>query len=132
MTGMADTLKYFEETLVIFNNTLTRLDELTPRLASLVDRMEGVVSRLERIVGVGEAVVAPLAATESAVRGVLGALRGASRRRRERSGYPAGRAATHQPLLRSNTSATVAQQHISHCCAAPTPTRSWSAECRAA
>ena len=75
MTGMAGTLKYFEETLVVFNNTLTRLDDLTPRLVSVVDRMDAIVTRLERIVGAGEVVTAPLAATESAVRGVLGAFR---------------------------------------------------------
>ena len=37
----------------------------------MVDRLEAIVDRVERIVGLGEAAVAPLAATESAVRGVV-------------------------------------------------------------
>ncbi len=37
--------------------------------------MEGIVDRIERIVGIGEAVMSPLAATESAVRGVVNAMR---------------------------------------------------------
>ena len=37
--------------------------------------MERIVDRVERIVGVGETAVAPLAATESAARGVVNAIR---------------------------------------------------------
>jgi hypothetical protein len=41
--------------------------------------MEGIVGRVERIVGLGEVVMSPLAATESAVRGVVNAVRRAGR-----------------------------------------------------
>ena len=37
--------------------------------------MESIVARVERIVGLGESVMAPIAATESAVRGVVSAIR---------------------------------------------------------
>ena len=79
MSGMNGTLEYFEETLKMFNSTLTRIDELAPRLNAMVERMEGIVGRVERIVGMTEAVMSPLTATESAVRGVLNAVRRAGR-----------------------------------------------------
>lgn len=37
----------------------------------MVERLESIVDRVEVIVGIGEAVMAPLAATESAVRGMI-------------------------------------------------------------
>jgi hypothetical protein len=40
-----------------------------------VDRLEAIVGRVERIVDIGEAAVAPIAATESAVRGVVDRVR---------------------------------------------------------
>lgn len=60
-----------DATLERFNETINQINELAPRLIAVVDRMEGIVARVERIVGLGEAAVAPLAATESAVRGVV-------------------------------------------------------------
>lgn len=73
--GMDGTMKYFEETLVVFNSTLAKIDELAPRLAAVVTRMEAIVTRLERVVGVSEVITAPLAATESAVRGLIDAIK---------------------------------------------------------
>ena len=46
---------------------------------AVVDRLEGIVERVERIVGLSEAVMSPLAATESAVRGMVNAVRRAGR-----------------------------------------------------
>jgi ABC-type transporter Mla subunit MlaD len=68
-TGNLDT------TLERFNETINQINELAPRLFAVVDRLEAIVSRVERIVGIGEAAVAPLAATESAVRGVVNRVR---------------------------------------------------------
>jgi ABC-type transporter Mla subunit MlaD len=63
------------DTLERFNETINQINELAPRLFAVVDRLEAIVSRVERIVGIGEAAVAPLAATESAVRGVVNRVR---------------------------------------------------------
>ena len=79
MSGMEGTLEYFEQTLQVFNETLARIDELAPRLNAVVDRMEGIVGRVERIVGLSDVVMSPPAATESAVRGMVNAVRRASR-----------------------------------------------------
>jgi ABC-type transporter Mla subunit MlaD len=64
-----------DATLVRFNDTINRINDLAPRLNAVVDRLEGIVSRVENIVGVGESAVAPLAATESAVRSLIKAVR---------------------------------------------------------
>ncbi len=58
-----------------FNDTINQINELAPRLFAVVDRLEAIVGRVERIVDIGEAAVAPLAATESAVRGVVDRVR---------------------------------------------------------
>lgn len=64
-----------DATLERLNATINSLDALAPRLTSIVGRLESIVDRVERIVGVGEAAVAPLAATETAVRGWVKAIR---------------------------------------------------------
>jgi ABC-type transporter Mla subunit MlaD len=86
LVGLTETLEdlnnstgNLDATLERFNDTISRINELAPRLHAVVDRMEGVVERVERIVGIGEAAVAPLMATESAVRGVINAVRRTTR-----------------------------------------------------
>ena len=64
-----------DATLERFNETINQINDLAPRLFAMVDRLEAIVARVERIVGLGEAAVAPLAATESAVRGVVSKVR---------------------------------------------------------
>jgi ABC-type transporter Mla subunit MlaD len=82
LEGLAETLVdlnnstgNLDDTLVRFNETINHINELAPRLNAMVDRLEAIVERVERIVGLGEAAVAPLAATESAVRGVVNRVR---------------------------------------------------------
>jgi ABC-type transporter Mla subunit MlaD len=82
LAGLSETLidlnnstANLDATLERFNDTINRINELAPRLTAVVDRLEGIVQRVERIVGIGEAAVAPLAATESAVRGVINGVR---------------------------------------------------------
>jgi ABC-type transporter Mla subunit MlaD len=86
LAGLAETLEdlnnstgNLDATLERFNDTISRINELAPRLNAVFDRLEGIVDRVERIVGIGEAAIAPLAATESAVRGGINALRRSSR-----------------------------------------------------
>ena len=86
LAGLAETLEdlnnstgNLDATLERFNDTISRINELAPRLNAVVDRLEGIVDRVERIVGIGEAAMAPLAATESAVRGALNAVRRTTR-----------------------------------------------------
>ena len=86
LAGLAETLDdlnnstgNLDATLERFNDTISRINELAPRLNAVVDRLEGIVARVERIVGIGEAAVAPLAATESAVRGAINAVRRTTR-----------------------------------------------------
>jgi ABC-type transporter Mla subunit MlaD len=86
LAGLAETLEdlnnstgNLDATLVRFNDTISRINDLAPRLNAVVDRLEGIVNRVERIVDIGEAVVAPLAATESAVRGAINAVRKTTR-----------------------------------------------------
>ena len=64
-----------DATLERFNETINQINELAPRLFAMVDRLEAIVARVERIVDLGEAAVAPIAATESAVRGVVNRVR---------------------------------------------------------
>jgi ABC-type transporter Mla subunit MlaD len=75
LTDLNHSTSTLDATLERFNATISRIDELAPRLIAVVDRMEDVVTRVERIVGLGESVLVPLAATESAVRGALRAVR---------------------------------------------------------
>ncbi len=86
LAGLGETLEDLNKstgnldvTLDRFNDTIDRINELAPRLNAVVDRLEGIVARVERIVGVGEAAVAPLAVTESAVRGAINAVRRTTR-----------------------------------------------------
>ena len=86
LAGLADTLDdlnnstgNLDATLERFNDTISRINELAPRLIAVVDRLEGIVARVERIVGIGEAAMAPLAATETAVRGAISAVRRTTR-----------------------------------------------------
>ena len=86
LAGLGETLEdlnnstgNLDATLERFNDTIGRINELAPRLNAVVDRLEGIVERVERIVGIGEAAVAPLAATESAVRGAINAVRRTTR-----------------------------------------------------
>jgi ABC-type transporter Mla subunit MlaD len=82
LAGLSETLEdlnhstgNLDATLERFNDTISQIDQLAPRLNAVVDRLEGIVSRVERIVGIGEAAVAPLAATETVVRGAINAVR---------------------------------------------------------
>jgi len=86
LAGLGETLEdlnkstgNLDATLERFNDTISRINELAPRLNAVVDRLEGIVDRVERIVGIGEAAIAPLAATESAVRGAINAVRRTTR-----------------------------------------------------
>ncbi len=86
LAGLAETLEdlnnstgNLDATLERFNDTISRIDDLAPRLNAVVDRLEGIVDRVERIVAIGEAAVAPLAVTESAVRGAINAVRKTTR-----------------------------------------------------
>ena len=79
LAGLGETLEDLNTTLERFNDTISRINELAPRLNAVVDRLEGIVERVERIVGIGEAAIAPLAATESAVRGAVNAVRRTTR-----------------------------------------------------
>jgi ABC-type transporter Mla subunit MlaD len=86
LAGLAETLEdlnnstgNLDTTLERFNDTISRINELAPRLNAVVDRLEGIVDRVERIVGIGEAAMAPLAVTESAVRGAINAVRRTTR-----------------------------------------------------
>jgi ABC-type transporter Mla subunit MlaD len=64
-----------DTTLERFNETINQINELAPRLFAMVDRLEAIVQRVERIVDIGEAAVAPIAATESVVRGIVSRVR---------------------------------------------------------
>ena len=82
LAGLGETLEdlnnstgNLDATLVRFNETINHINELAPRLNAVVGRLEAIVDRVERIVGLGEAAVAPLAATESALRGVVNRVR---------------------------------------------------------
>jgi methyl-accepting chemotaxis protein len=75
LIGLDKSTSDLDATLERFNDTISSIDALAPRLTAMVERLEAIVERVERIVGVGEAAVAPLAATESAVRGFVNAVR---------------------------------------------------------
>jgi ABC-type transporter Mla subunit MlaD len=64
-----------DTTLERFNETINQINELAPRLFAMVDRLEAIVQRVERIVDIGEAAVAPIAATETVVRGIVNRVR---------------------------------------------------------
>jgi ABC-type transporter Mla subunit MlaD len=75
LVDLSNSTGNLDATLIRFNETINHINELAPRLNAMVDRLEAIVERVERIVGLGEAAVAPLAATESAVRGVVNRVR---------------------------------------------------------
>ena len=68
LLGLNKAVGTMEESLEYFNTTLHRLN------ASLA-QLEGMMGRVMRLVEVAESAMAPVAATDSAVRGVLKALR---------------------------------------------------------
>lgn len=68
LLGLNKAVGTMEESLEYFNATLHRLN------ASL-GQLEGMMGRVMRLVEVAESAMAPVAATDSAVRGVLRALR---------------------------------------------------------
>lgn len=80
LSGLGETLSDLnkstaglDQSLDHLNETLTHLDETIARLASIVDRVEPIV-------GIGETVMSPIVATETAVRGVVNAVRERARR----------------------------------------------------
>ncbi|HEU4362522.1 MAG TPA: ATPase [Mycobacterium sp.] len=89
LSGLGDTMGELNNSLVGLNHTVERLgggldhlegtlaglDDLARRLAALIEPVEAIVNRIDYIVGVGETVMSPLSMTESAVRGVLNAVR---------------------------------------------------------
>jgi ABC-type transporter Mla subunit MlaD len=82
LVGLTETLSDLDKststldtTLERFNETINQINELAPRLFAMVDRLEAIVARVERIVDLGEAAVAPIAATETALRGVVNRVR---------------------------------------------------------
>ncbi|HEX5143574.1 MAG TPA: ATPase [Mycobacterium sp.] len=75
LTDLDRSTDSLDATLERFNATINRIDDLAPRLVAVIDRMEGIVDRVERIVGVGESVVSPIAATETAVKNLVNAVR---------------------------------------------------------
>jgi ABC-type transporter Mla subunit MlaD len=82
LEGLGDTLEDLDRsiggldtTLERFNGTITAIDDVASRLIAAIERLDGIVSRVERIVEVGESLVAPLALTETAVRGTLSRIR---------------------------------------------------------
>lgn len=69
LVGLNKAVSTMEASLAYFDETLNRLN------ASL-GQLEGVMGRVMRLVDIAESAMAPVAATESAVRGVLKAIRG--------------------------------------------------------
>lgn len=74
MSGLEGTMRYTEETLAQVNESISEIGELSPRLIAMVDRMEAMVSRVERLIDLAEMSTGPLTLTDSAVRGVVGAI----------------------------------------------------------
>lgn len=72
LSALDKSIAGLDGSLATFNNSLTYLNDT-------LGRLEGIVDRVERIVGIGEAAMAPLAATESAVRGAINAVRRSTR-----------------------------------------------------
>lgn len=68
LASLDNSIEGLDGSLVTFNDSLNHLNDT-------LSRLEGIVNRVERIVEIGESAVAPLAATESAVRGVVKAVR---------------------------------------------------------
>lgn len=67
--GNLDTsVEGLNESLVTFNSSLSYLNDT-------LGRLEAIVTRVERIVEIGETAVGPLAATESAIKGVVQVIR---------------------------------------------------------
>ena len=79
LAGLADTLEDLNNSTGNLDATLERFNDTSSRINELAPRLNAVVDRVERIVGIGEAAMAPLAATESAVRGAINAVRRSTR-----------------------------------------------------
>jgi membrane protein required for beta-lactamase induction len=69
LVGLNKAVGTMETSLDYFNNTLHRLNES-------LEQLEGMMGRVMRLVDLAESAMAPVAATESAVRGVLNVFRG--------------------------------------------------------
>lgn len=68
LAGLNKAVGTMEESLDYFNNTLHRLNES-------LGQLEGMMGRVMKLVDLAETAMAPVAATESAVRGVLNVIR---------------------------------------------------------
>jgi ABC-type transporter Mla subunit MlaD len=68
LAGLNKAVGTMESSLEYFNNTLHRLNES-------LGQLEGMMGRVMRMVDLAETAMAPVAATESAVRGVLNILK---------------------------------------------------------
>jgi hypothetical protein len=69
LVGLNKAVGTMETSLDYFNNTLHRLNES-------LEPLEGMMGRVMRLVDLAESAMAPVAATESAVRGVFNVFRG--------------------------------------------------------
>jgi membrane protein required for beta-lactamase induction len=68
LVGLNKAVGTMEDSLEYFNTTLHRLNES-------LGQLEGMMGRVMRLVDLAESAMAPVAATESAVRGVLNVIR---------------------------------------------------------
>lgn len=68
LVGLNKAVGTMESSLEYFNNTLHRLNES-------LGQLEGMMGRVMRMVDLAETAMAPVAATESAVRGVLNVIK---------------------------------------------------------
>ena len=68
LAGLNKAVGTMEDSLEYFNATLHRLNES-------LGQLEGMMGRVMRLVDLAESAMAPVAATESAVRGVFNAIR---------------------------------------------------------
>lgn len=75
LVGLNATVERLGDGLDHFEQTLSGLDDLARRLATLIEPVEAIVSRIDYLVEVGETAMSPLAATESALRGMFNAVR---------------------------------------------------------
>ena len=69
LVGLNKAVGTMETSLDYFNNTLHRLNES-------LEQLEGMMGRVKRLVDLAESAMAPVAVTESAVRGVFNVFRG--------------------------------------------------------
>lgn len=68
LVGLNKAVGTMEDSLEYFNKTLHRLNDS-------LGQLEGMMGRVMKLVDLAEAAMAPVAATESAVRGVLNVIR---------------------------------------------------------